>query len=147
MTTFTYDLSATGNDLLVSKVRLAIGDSNEGVGVRPDGSNFSDEEILIALGDAGDNVNIASSIICNWLATAFAQVADLRVGPRSESLSDISKAYKTRADELAGGSATSRMTYSLGVIRKDGYSDDIPSDRVSETGSDYEGSFKYVRPA
>ncbi len=146
MPSFTYDLTATGDDLLVSKVRLAIGDTTEGVGIKPNGENFDDSEILVALDDAGDIVNLASAYICQWLSTSFAQVADLRVGPRHEKLSDISKAYQLRAERLAGGT-TSMESYSVGVIKVDGYSNDIPSDKVSETGSEYEGSFRYVRPA
>lgn len=142
---FTYDLSSTGDDLLVSKVRLTIGDTTEGVGVKPDGNNFDDAEIQVALDDAGDDVNLAASFICQWLANSYALIADLRVGPRQEKLSDISKAYKDRAADLAGG-ATSRAAFSIGIIKRDGYSDDIPSDRVSETGSEYGGSFVYVRP-
>ena len=44
---FTYKLtSSNANEAIVSNLRLEIGDESENKGVKPDGTNFSDEELL-----------------------------------------------------------------------------------------------------
>jgi len=80
-------------------VRLELGDDTLGAGVLPDGENLSDEQIAIYLTREG-NVMRAVAGICEMLATRFAAVADLQVGPRRESYSQVSKAYATRAGQL-----------------------------------------------
>lgn len=81
------------------QVRLELGDDTLGAGVLPDGANLSDEQIAIYLTREG-NVMRAVAGICEMLATRFASVADLQVGPRRESYSQISKSYAERASGL-----------------------------------------------
>lgn len=81
------------------QVRLELGDDTLGAGVLPDGANLSDEQIAVYLTREG-NVMRAVAGICEMLATRFAAVADLQVGPRRESYSQISKSYAERAAGL-----------------------------------------------
>jgi hypothetical protein len=145
---FTYDLSSSDTDKLnISKVRLEIGDTVLGSGVKPDGSNLLDDEIAIWLDREDDDVMRAVAAACEALARYWAGAADIAVGPRRESLSQIAKGYAERAKELRqihGG--TAEGAFSAGVIRVDGFSDDEPSDAVEATATDYEGDFRYVRP-
>ena len=137
--TWTYDI-----DTNVGKVRLQIGDDTEDSGVRPDGSNFSDEELQTFL-DREGSVMRATAGLCETLALQYARMADLRVGPRSESLSQIGKGYERRAGllrQMYGGGA---RAFSVGVIKQDGYSDDVASDEV-DAASEYGLGFEYVRP-
>ena len=114
---FTYDLNTE-----VGKVRLEIGDVTTGRGILPDGSNISDEEVQVYLEREG-SVMRAVAGACEMLATRYAALADVDVGPRSESLSQISKAYRERAKELrqhyGGGSAA----FAASVNRTDGNSE------------------------
>ena len=83
----------------IGKMRLELGDDALGAGVLPDGSNLSDEQLQIYL-DREGTVMRAVAGICEMLATRFAAVADLQVGPRRESYSQISKGYAGRAAQL-----------------------------------------------
>jgi hypothetical protein len=52
----TYNLSGSGTVLTISQLRLTIGDTTDGVGVKPDGTNFTDAEITYFY-DTGGGVN------------------------------------------------------------------------------------------
>lgn len=97
---FSYDLTTA-----IGQVRLAIGDtsSTTGAGVRPDGTNLSDAEITYFLTAEGDDVSLATARACEALAMMWANVADLQVGPRRESLSQVSTRYAERAAALRSG--------------------------------------------
>lgn len=101
---FTYDLSATGDDLNISKVRLEIGDTVEDSGVLPDGSNLADDEIQLYLDAASDNIGSAVSAISTMLSRRWAGVVDVAVGPRRESLSKVSEQWAARAQLSGSGS-------------------------------------------
>ena len=136
---FTY---RTGTD--VGKVRLFLGDDTENSGVRPDGTNFSDAEINVYLTREG-SVERAVAGLAETLALQYARMVNLAVGPRREDLSRISEAYAEMAKywrSLYGGAAAA---FGIGVIRVDGYSDDVTSDDVDAT-SEYTLNFQYVRP-
>ena len=113
---FTYDLTTDAG-----KLRLEIGDSTEDAGVRPDGSNFSDEEIAYIFDQEG-SLGCAVARACEMLATLWATAADLTVGPRSEKLGQVADRFEVRAKALrvqyGGGSTGAR---GVGVIRADGY--------------------------
>lgn len=96
---FTYDLTTN-----VGKVRLLVGDTVQDSGVRPDGSNFTDDEIDYFLDAEGDSIDMATARACDVLATQWANVADLSVGPRRESLSQVAERYAERAKQLRSGS-------------------------------------------
>jgi hypothetical protein len=89
---FTYDLTTN-----VGQVRLALGDTVSGSGVRPDGSNFTDAEIQYFLTQEADSVAGATAAACAALAVAWSNVANLTVGPRREDLGAVAEQYATRA--------------------------------------------------
>ena len=146
--TFTYDLAnADDTIVLVSKIRLQVGDTTEDDGVLPDGSNLSDEEIEVLLDQEDDDYLRATAAACELLARHWARVADIAVGPRREALSKVAESWRKQAKDMRAryGYGTGGV-FSAGVIRVDGLSDDEASDDVESTGSEYEGDFYYVRP-
>ena len=67
-----YDL--TSNDpriKAISEVRLGIGDTKEGKGARPDGSNYSDDEVFHYYTEEEDHVGKASAKGLEILATEW----------------------------------------------------------------------------
>lgn len=103
---FTYNLSSTNADnALVAQVRLELGDTEEGAGVKVDGGNFSDEEILYKLNQLDRSVMLAVRALCGILARQWAIAADVQVGPRKESYRDTSKRWQELAESITDGSA------------------------------------------
>ena len=121
---FTYDLTATGDDLNVSKVRLELGDTVEDTGVLPSGANLSDEEIQSYLDTYNDDVTQAVGALCGVLSRHWAGAADIAVGPRRESLSQISQRWADMEAKLNPGYAS----FAIGVQREDGYADNAESE-------------------
>ncbi len=79
---FTYDLTADGNVLIISKIRLQIGDTKEDNGPRPDGSNFSDEELLQLYATEGNHLKRAEAAVLEVLATEWSAFAGShKLGP------------------------------------------------------------------
>ena len=119
--TFTYagDLSTD-----LDKVRFYIQDTTENSGPKPGGSNFTDEE-LEGLIDTEGSWQTAAAAGFEVLASVWATYADLAVGPRRESYSQIAERYQEMAQDwrakhgASGGGAGYRA-----VTRVDGYSDD-----------------------
>lgn len=133
--TFSYDL-----DTDVGKVRLEIGDTEDGNGVKPNSANFSDQEIEFLV-EEEQSVGRASARACEILARWYAPLVDLAAGPVRESLSKATSQWLTQAKELrrqfGGGPG---RTMSVGVKRVDGYSKAAPSDYVldaADTPTDY----------
>lgn len=91
---FSYDLSDD-----VGKVRLELGDTTNGTGVRPNGANLSDEELQYWI-DREGHVMRAVAAACETLARMWSTAVSISVGPHSESLSDIAKAWDDRAKLL-----------------------------------------------
>ena len=124
---FSYILNATNATLAaIARVRLEIGDTTESAGVLPDGSNFSDEEITVYLTTYASDVPQAVNALAGVLARRWATVADVTVGPRSESLSQVSKAWAAMADKLGGSEAGS--VFNMAPTRVDGYSENAAED-------------------
>ncbi len=94
---FSYDLTTS-----VGQVRLALGDTISGSGVRPDGGNFTDAEIAYFIAQES-SLDLAVGRACDVLATQWANVADLAVGPRKESLGQVAQRYAERAATLRNG--------------------------------------------
>lgn len=131
--TFSYDLAdADETIVLISKVRLEIGDTVSGVGVKPDGSNISDEEITVWLDDEDNSVMKVVARACDALARMWALVADTTVGPRRESFSQISARWQKQADALKEAFGIhSGSAFSAAVKRVDGYSESSEADDYS----------------
>lgn len=134
--TFSYDL-----DTDIGKVRLEIGDTVESQGVKPNGSNLTDEELQHMLDEEG-SVGRASARACEILARFYAPLVDLAVGPKRESLSKAHAQWMKVAKDLRAKHGGTAATFSVGVIPKDGFSKAAPSDYVldsADTESDYGG--------
>lgn len=88
---FTYngDPSRTPRDA----VRFHVGDTNR---CRP---LLDDREIDYALSE-NPNPYLAAAVLAEHLMGRFAQEADTTVGPVSKSLSQVSEAFKKKADQL-----------------------------------------------
>lgn len=132
MADFTYDLTTA-----VGKIRLEIGDETEGAGAKPDGGNFTDEELEYFYSQESSSVGRATARACEVLARQYARMCDISVGPRRESLSQAAKAFADRAKELRkqyGGGAGA--AYSAGWIKKDAYGDSEPSDEGGSGDTD-----------
>lgn len=85
----------------IGKTRLEIGDndSTAGQGVKPDGSNFSDEEIQYFLTLEG-SVRLAAAKACEVLGRHWSKVADIQIGSRREAFAQIAKNWVERGAEL-----------------------------------------------
>lgn len=97
---FSYHLQSEDTDILaVSRLRLEIGDHVEDAGVMMDGGNFTDEELGYYL--AKNNGDQAATVaeLCSVLARHWSGAADVAVGPRRESLSQVAKSWAERATQ------------------------------------------------
>jgi len=109
------------------KIRFKVQDTVENSGPKPNGGNFSDNEIAGMLTIEG-TVNRTVAALFEALASIWGHYVDTRIGPRDEKLSQIAERYakiaqKWRDEYGYGDDAT---TLSAGyVTRQDGYSDDI----------------------
>ena len=92
---FTYDLATQ-----IGKIRLEIGDTVLNKGVRPDRTNFSDAELTYFLGEEDNDTTLAVARACEVLSRQWSAAADLQVGPRRESYSQVSANYAARAIAL-----------------------------------------------
>lgn len=128
---FTYDLSSSvASVLLLSRLRLEIGDKTSGSGVLPDSSNFTDEELFDILERADNDLLVAAAHCCDILATEWAKVANIQIGPRREELSQVAKQYGIRAKEYRDRSGTSATAFSAGFARHDAYAQGSSSENT-----------------
>ena len=131
--TFTYDLSSSDErQLAVAQVRLELGDNVYNAGVKPDGSNFSDEELGSWLDTEDDHVMHTVIRACDALARMWNNVANITVGPRREELGKVADDWAKRAKELRdeygstiGGSGSAG--FGVASARVDGYSENADS--------------------
>jgi len=92
---FTYNLSTP-----LGQVRLELGDTVLDQGPRPAKANFSDAEITYFLEQEGNEVLLAVARACEVLSRQWSSAADVQVGPRRESFSQVSAGYAARASGL-----------------------------------------------
>lgn len=93
----TYDLTATGDFLTVSRIRAYINDKVEGSGPLPGSENFQDAELLMFYRDEGNHIRRAVCAALEALAAAWAEYAGAHeLGPESEAFKQ-SEAYASRA--------------------------------------------------
>jgi len=110
--TFHYDLASTdANIALISKVRLEIGDITADAGVRPDGSNLSDEELLHWLGEEANDVMLAAARACDALSRAWSIVGDETIGPRKYALGAVAGKWEKLATSLRSGNQSAAVVY------------------------------------
>lgn len=99
--TFTYDLAnADAAKVLISKVRLEIGDTVSGTGIRPDGTNLTDEEITVWLDMEDDDVMLAAARACDAMSRAWSVIANETIGPRKTEFGKVSGEYEKRASSI-----------------------------------------------
>jgi hypothetical protein len=93
--TFTY-LGDLSTDL--DKIRFEIGDDTENDGPLPSGGNFTDEELgaLITREGSWQAAAVAALRAC---ANRWSRYADLQVGPRKESYSQIAASFRAQVED------------------------------------------------
>lgn len=102
---FTYNLAIDPADELfrISRVRQEIGDTVMDAGVKPDGSNFSDDEIAVWLDEEGDDVMKATARACETLSRLYTLSSKrIEVGPRKEEYENRAAEWSQRSAELRG---------------------------------------------
>ena len=138
---FTYDDSLSADR---DKVRRWLNDVTEDSGPLPDDSNFSDNEIA-GLIDAEGTWQRAVAAGFEALAMAWARYPSFKADGLSLNRSDIAKRYQEQAEKWRADYGRTRGVNVAGIIKLDGYSDDVTSDDVEAAG-EYESDFEYVRP-
>jgi hypothetical protein len=119
----TYDITQTsGTVASISAVRFEIGDTVDGDGPKPDGSNFTDVEISYMYAQEGSSAAAAAARACEVLARSWARMANEQAGPLSKSYGNVAAQWDKQATrlraELGGGRAPA---FRVGVSRQDGY--------------------------
>jgi hypothetical protein len=100
---FTYDLSSSDAALArIAQVRMRLRDTVESGGVLPASANLQDAEITQLLSDNDDDILASSAAACELVAAAWAGAADITVGPRRESLSQVADRWQKLAGQLRG---------------------------------------------
>lgn len=117
------------------KVRFHIGDTIREDGPRPKGINFTDDEIAGVLSIETTWQRTVYSLL-QTLATMWSRYSDITAGPRRETFSQVAESYRNQAAQWAREHNIMPGIQVAGVIRVDGYSDDIASDDV-DTSQEY----------
>lgn len=95
--TLTYDISTD-----IGRVRLSVGDydiTTTGAGVKPNGDNFSDEELQVYLDDVSE-WQVCVPLLLRTLSNMYAvQSRVVELDNYSEDLRNISKALREQAEE------------------------------------------------
>jgi hypothetical protein len=98
--TFTYRLdSSDTTEVAIAAVRLEVGDNDDDRGIKPDGANYTDEEIAYILAQEDDIVGRAAARICEQMATAWASVPRTMFGSLFDPRA-ITRNFRFRAAEL-----------------------------------------------
>jgi hypothetical protein len=111
------------------KIRFHIQDTVEDSGPKPDGANFTDNELAGLLTIEGTWQKTVAACY-EVLEAAWADYADISVGSRRESFSQIADRYARKAAKWRsdfGSTATTRAG-TRHPTRIDGYSNDVASD-------------------
>lgn len=133
--TFTYSSTSLATDL--AKVRLTIGDTTSGAGPRPDGSNFSDEELAVfidaAIAAGGTWRNAAPPVLrvlANQYAAAAKRTDDAEI---SEDLTRTAAELRAQAKDFeatitAAGAQASAGGFEVGVMTLGGLVYEVRAD-------------------
>lgn len=99
---FTFDLSAIGDTLILSKIRLHSGDSVAGEGILPGGTNFQDDELLTLYHEEGRHVQRATAAALETAATRWSAYSGrYRLGPEDEAYGQA-REFREQAAQLRG---------------------------------------------
>ncbi len=119
MTFFTYNLGSSDETIArIAEVRLEIGDTQQNAGVKPDGTNFTDQEIEHWLSKADNDIDQTVALACRALSRLWTMVANTTSGPRKEELGKVADGWASRASELASSADTSNSSTYRIRIRK-----------------------------
>jgi hypothetical protein len=100
---FTYNLSSSDAAVVrIAQVRMRIRDTVESSGVLPASANLPDAEITQLLTDNDNDILASSAAACELIAAAWANAADITVGPRRENLSQVADRWQKLAEQLRG---------------------------------------------
>ena len=117
----TYNLGGSGTVLTISQLRLTIGDTTDGAGVLPGGTNFTDAEITYFY-DTGGGIHAGAALAAASLARAWANQSDMKAGPLSKSLSQVAARWASEAVRLTALTAGGGYASFAGKLgRQDGY--------------------------
>lgn len=126
---FTYDLASSDDDLQrIAKVRLELGDTSFGYGVKPDNTNFTDEELAVWLDEESDHVMHTVIRACDVLARLWANLANITEGPRREEFGKVTDNWVQQARTMRDvygnptGSGGTGSAFSVASNRVDGFS-------------------------
>lgn len=92
---FTYNVSTA-----LGQLRLEIGDTVSGAGPRPDGTNYSDEELNVVLTPiiaAGGGYGLAVARVLRRLANEYSHYADVTIGEFSMRYAAVAENYRRQA--------------------------------------------------
>jgi hypothetical protein len=118
-----FDSATLGN---ISRVRLEIGDTIKDAGVKPDGSNFSDEELSVWLEEESEHVMHTVIRACLALARLWANRVNITVGPLKEEFSKVAEHWSAMAKSLTeqyGPPVSAGSGFAVATRRVDGYSE------------------------
>lgn len=117
---FTYELNSDDLDVAnIAKVRLEVGDTDPERGIKPQGENYTDDEILYAFNDEERIVGRAAARICEMSAAAWTAVPRTMFGalfdPRSVASNFMKQAVTLR--QKYGYSNAQSQTFSISMKR------------------------------
>jgi hypothetical protein len=114
---FTYDLASLDPAIVtLSRVRIELGDHIANAGVLPDGCNIQDEVINLYLAEHDGDIAATVGAMAGILARHWSTAADVSVGPRRESLSQVSEKWAKQSS--GGADGLSSMRGFFGVVSR-----------------------------
>ena len=117
---FTYELNSSDLDIAnIAKIRLEIGDTDPERGIKPQGDNYTDDEILYAFNEEERIVGRAAAKICEMSAAAWTAIPRTMFGalfdPRSVAANYMKMATDLR--KKYGYSNVQSQTFSVPIKR------------------------------
>ena len=113
----------------LGKLRLELADDNAaaGLGVLPDGGNYTDAQLQVFL-DREGSVMGALAAACENLHMRYLLDANQNEGQRRDDGRGTALRYASQARQLRRQYGGPARVYAGGVIRQDAYSEDAPTD-------------------
>lgn len=105
----------------IGEIRVLIGDTIEGEGVKPGGGNFSDDELAYFLAQGG-SVRIGAALACESLAWQWNVHPDFAADGLQVKRNQVAQGWWRAALRFRQQSGATSQT----VTRRDAYSEDNP---------------------
>lgn len=97
---FTYNLSSDDIDeQRIAQIRLEVGDTDPERGIKPNGDNFTDEELLHIYSIEGEIIGRAAARICEQMANAWTSVPRTMFGALFDPR-HVARNFMRRSKEL-----------------------------------------------